>query len=179
MKEAHYQNNIETKRQKWYCDRCTGAVVLKPVVMLRTDAFVGKRKMKDKWSNEHYEVVCQNGNVPTYDIKDKNGKVKITHQNCLFLFSHEGIKEAADAITLEPKVQSAQTTEMSGETPLDNISLETGETQDDMLTEMPKEVSSQGLAQSLITVGPLVWLTEGFNSLLRVVISSQVLQFIS
>ena len=62
------------------------------MVALRADAFVGKRKMKDKWSNECYEVICQNGDVPTYDSKDKNGKVKTIHHNCLlFLFSHQGI----------------------------------------------------------------------------------------
>ena len=50
MEEAHYQNNLEAKRQKQYYDRCTGAVLLRPgdVVALRTDAFVGKRKMKEK-----------------------------------------------------------------------------------------------------------------------------------
>ena len=76
--------------------------------MLRTDAFVGNRKMKYKWSNECYEVICQNGDVPTYDIKDKNGKVKTIHCNHLLF------EETAEAVSLEPQVQSTQTTEVSG-----------------------------------------------------------------
>ena len=40
---------------------------------------------------------------------------------------------------------------------------------DNMQTEMPKEVSSEGLAQSLASVGPLGWLMEGFSFLSRVV----------
>ena len=59
--------------------------------------------------------------------------------------------------------------EISGITPSDNISLEASEAQDDMLNEMPNQVRSEGLAQSLPSVGPLGWLIEGLHSLLRVV----------
>ena len=43
-------------------------------MLLCTDSFVGKRKMKDKWSNATYEVVCQcSGDSPMYVVKDEQG----------------------------------------------------------------------------------------------------------
>ena len=84
------------------------------------------------------------------------------------MFSHHGIKETVEAVPLEPQVQSAQTTEVFGKIPLDYVALEP-EARDNMQTEMSKEVSSKGLAQSLASVGPLGWLMEGFSSLSGVV----------
>ena len=44
---------------KQYYDRKIGAVNLKPgdVVLVKADAFKGKRKIKDRWEEEAWEVV--------------------------------------------------------------------------------------------------------------------------
>ena len=43
----------EATKQRCYYDRRAGAVTLQPgdVVMVRTDGFVGKRKVKDRWED--------------------------------------------------------------------------------------------------------------------------------
>ena len=47
--EAHLQTNSEVKQQKWYNDRPTSTVQLMPgdVILMKLDAFQGKRKAKD------------------------------------------------------------------------------------------------------------------------------------
>ena len=49
--EAHLQTNCEAEKQKWYYDRTT-----RPgnVVLMKNDAYQGKQKVKDQWS----ETVC-------------------------------------------------------------------------------------------------------------------------
>ena len=46
---------------KWYYDRKIGAVNLKPgnLVLVKVDAWKGKRKIKDRWEEETWEVVQQ------------------------------------------------------------------------------------------------------------------------
>ena len=40
-------------------------------MLMKADAFQGKRKVKDQWSEVEYEVICQVTNdVPSYEIKD-------------------------------------------------------------------------------------------------------------
>ena len=43
----------EATKQRRYYDRRAGAITLQPgdVVMVRTDSFVGKRKVKDRWED--------------------------------------------------------------------------------------------------------------------------------
>ena len=58
------------------------------MVLKKADAFQGKRKVKDHWSDVEYEVVCQVTNgVPSYEIKDSSGNVKVAHHNQLFLLA--------------------------------------------------------------------------------------------
>ena len=49
----------EARRQKWYYDQKTGAMNLKPgdLVVVKADAFKGKRKIRDRWEEETCEVV--------------------------------------------------------------------------------------------------------------------------
>ena len=55
-------------------------------VLMKLDAFQGKRKMKDRWSEVQYVVTRQVVNdVPTYEVRDDSGNVKVTHHNRLFL----------------------------------------------------------------------------------------------
>ena len=71
-------------------DRAISMVQLMPgdTVLKKADAFQGKRKVKDWWSEVEYEVICQVANgVPSYEIKDPSGNLQVTHRNRLFLLA--------------------------------------------------------------------------------------------
>ena len=50
--EAHLQTNNEVEQQKWYYDKATSTMqlMLGDVVLMKLDAFQGKRNAKDRWS---------------------------------------------------------------------------------------------------------------------------------
>ena len=54
LQEVQAQSTAEVHQQKWYYDRKIGAVNLKPgdLVLVKTDAWKGKRKIKDRWEEE-------------------------------------------------------------------------------------------------------------------------------
>ena len=53
---------------------------------MKNDAYQGKRKVKDQWSETEYVVVRQvTDGVPAYEVKDEAGNVKTIHHNWLFL----------------------------------------------------------------------------------------------
>ena len=84
----HVQTNLEADRQKQNYDKATSTVQLLPgdAVLLKEDVFQGKRKMKDRWGDEEYEVVCQvTPDVPTYEVHDQSRNARVVHQNRLFL----------------------------------------------------------------------------------------------
>ena len=86
--EAHLQTNCEAKKQKRYYDRATSTVQLVPgdVVLMKNDAYQGRQKVKDWWSETEYVVVCQVADgIPAYEVKDEAGNVKTIHHNQLFL----------------------------------------------------------------------------------------------
>ena len=57
-------------------------------MLRKADMFQGKWKVKDQWSEVEYEVICQVTNgVPSYEIKDPSGNLKLTHHNQLFLLA--------------------------------------------------------------------------------------------
>ena len=88
--EAQHQSNSEVDRQKCNYDKATSTVQLMPgdIVLKKADVFQGKRKVKDRWSEVEYEVICQVANgVPLYEIKYSSGNVKVTHHNRLFLLA--------------------------------------------------------------------------------------------
>ena len=90
---ARHLTSQEAARQRCYYDSKVGAVALQPgdIVMVRTDGFVGKRKVKDRWEDGGfivedwpvYKVRC-----PTSDAKQKP-KYRILHRNCLLLVTNE------------------------------------------------------------------------------------------
>ena len=45
---------VEAQQQKWYYNRKIGATDLKPgnLVLVKADAFQGKRKIKDRWGGQ-------------------------------------------------------------------------------------------------------------------------------
>ena len=87
-KEAHLQTSCEAEKQKCYYDRAKSTVQLVPgdIVLMKNDAYQGKRKVKDQWSGTEYVVVYQvTDGIPAYDVKDEAGNVKTIHHNQLFL----------------------------------------------------------------------------------------------
>ena len=76
--------NCEAKKQKQYYDRAMSTVQLVPgdVVLMKNDTYQGKWKVKDRWSETEYVVVCQvTDGVPAYEVKDEAGNVKTIHHN--------------------------------------------------------------------------------------------------
>ena len=61
----------EAAKQQRYYDRKAGAVVLQPgdIVMVRTDDFVGKRKVKDQWEDGGFIIENQLEDWPVYRIR--------------------------------------------------------------------------------------------------------------
>ena len=55
---------------EWYYDRKIGAVNLKPgnLILVKAGAFKGKRKIKDRWEKETWEVV----HVPSYKVMNQH-----------------------------------------------------------------------------------------------------------
>ena len=90
---ARHLTSQEAARQRRYYDRRVGAVALQPgdVVMVHADGFVGKRKVKDRWTVVEsqledwpvYKVRC-----PTFDMKQKP-KYRILHRNRLLFVTNE------------------------------------------------------------------------------------------
>ena len=53
---------------------------------MKNDAYQGKQKVKDWWSETEYVVVRQVADgIPAYEVKDEAGNVKTVHCNWLFL----------------------------------------------------------------------------------------------
>ena len=84
LQEAQAQSTMEACQQKWYYDRKIGTVNLKPgdLVLVKADAWQGKRKIKVRWEEETWEVVCQIANdVPSYEVMNQHGQSQVLHQN--------------------------------------------------------------------------------------------------
>ena len=84
--------NGRSTSTKWYYDRKIGAVNLKPgnLVLVKADAFKGKRKIKDGWEEETCEVVHQiMRDIPSYEVTNQHGRSHILHQNQLLLIASE------------------------------------------------------------------------------------------
>ena len=70
------QSTAEACQQKWYYDRKVGAVNLKPgnLVLVKVDAWKGKRKIKDRWDEETWKVSRQiTTDVPSYEVTNQLG----------------------------------------------------------------------------------------------------------
>ena len=53
---------------------------LRDAILLKQDAFQGKRKMKDRRGDEEYEVVHQvTPDVPMYEVRDRSGNARVVH----------------------------------------------------------------------------------------------------
>ena len=88
--EAQAQLTAEAPQQKCYYDRKIGAMNLKPgdLVLVKADAWKGKRKIKDRWDEETWVVSQQiAADVPSYEVMNQHGQSQVLHQNRL-LSSH-------------------------------------------------------------------------------------------
>ena len=94
---ARHLTSEEVARQCRYYDRKAGAVALQPgdVVMVRTNGFVGKRKVKDRWEDRGFIVESQLEDWPVYKVKcptsdaGQKPKYQILHRNHLLLVTNE------------------------------------------------------------------------------------------
>ena len=94
---ARHLTSQEAARQRRYYDCKAGAVALQPgdVVMVRTDGFVGKRKVKDRWEDRGFIVESQLEDWPVYKVRCLTSDAKqtpkycILHRNCLLLVTNE------------------------------------------------------------------------------------------
>ena len=109
----------EVAKQCRYYDRKAGAVSLQPgdIVMLRTDGFVGKWKVKNQWEDGGFIVESQLEDWPVYKVKcltsDDRQKPKywILHRNHLLLVTNE------DASDIPGQAQAKATPTVSNATP--------------------------------------------------------------
>ena len=65
---------------------------LKPgdLVLVKADAFKGKRKIRDRWEDEACEVVHQiMTDIPSYKLTDQHRQSWILHQKLLHLIASE------------------------------------------------------------------------------------------
>ena len=76
LREALAQLTTEACQQKQYYDRKIVAVNLKPgdLVLVKADAWKGKRKIKYRWDEETWEVSQQiTADVPSYKVTNQHG----------------------------------------------------------------------------------------------------------
>ena len=92
LQEAQAQSTAEACWQKWYYDRKIGAVNLKPgdLVVVKADAWKGKRKIKDRWDEETWEVSWQiAADVSSYKVMHQHRWSWVFYQNQLLLVASE------------------------------------------------------------------------------------------
>ena len=94
---ARHLTSQEAAKQRRYYDCKAGAVALQPgdVVMVCTDGFVGKRKVKVQWEDRGFIIESQLEDWPVYKVRcptaDAKQKPKywILHRNHLLLVTNE------------------------------------------------------------------------------------------
>ena len=109
----------DAAKQCHYYDQKTGAVALQPgdVVMVRTNGFVGKQKVKDQWEDGGFIVESQLEDWPVYKVRcltadaRKKPKYWILHRNCLLLVTDE------DASSIPGQAQAKAIPTVSNATP--------------------------------------------------------------
>ena len=116
---ARHLTSEEAAKQCRYYDRKAGAVALQPgdVVMVCTDGFVGKRKVKDRWEDGGFIIKSQLEDWPIYRVKcpisdDRwKPKYRVLHRNRLLLVTNEDASDIPGQAQAEvtPTVSNATT----------------------------------------------------------------------
>ena len=109
----------EAAKQHHYYDRKAGAVALQPgdIIMVHTDGFVGKRKVKHRWEDGGFIIESQLEDWPIYRVKcltsdgRRKPKYQVLHQNRLLLVTNE------DASNIPGQAQAEVTPTVSNATP--------------------------------------------------------------
>ena len=117
---ARHLTSQVAARQRCYYDRKAGAVALQPgdVVMVHTDGFVGKRKVKDRWEDRGFIVESQLEDWPVYKVRcptsdaKQKPKYRILHRNHLLLVTNED-----DAVVPGQSAQAKVSPVVSNATP--------------------------------------------------------------
>ena len=94
---ARHLTSQEAARQRCYYHHKAVAVALQPgdIVMVCTDGFVGKRKVKDWWEDRGFIVESQLEDWPVYKVRcltsdaKQKPKYHILHRNRLLLVTNE------------------------------------------------------------------------------------------
>ena len=94
---ARHLTSQEAAKQRCYYDRKAGAVALQPgdVVMVCTDGFMGKRKVKDRWEDGGFIVESQLEDWHVYKVRcltadaKQKPKYRILHRNRHLLVTNE------------------------------------------------------------------------------------------
>ena len=94
---ARHLTSQEAAKQRCYYDRKAGAFALQPgdVVIVCSDGFVGKQKVKDWWEDGGFIVESQLEDWPVYKVRcptadaKQKPKYRILHRNCLLLVTNE------------------------------------------------------------------------------------------
>ena len=161
--KAHVQTNLEADWQKQNYDRATSTVqlVLGDAVLLKQDAFQGKRKMKDRWGDDEYEVVHQvTPDMPAYEVRDRSGNARVVHQNRLFLVA--SISKPVTPLSLDTELLEA-TSERSTLVELTPLECK---------RDSPEEMMWEALTRCLTHGMPLGWLGGILQLLPMVALSS-------
>ena len=116
---ARHLTSEEAAKQCRYYDQKAGAVALQPgdVIMVHTDGFVGKRKVKDRWEDGGFIVESQLEDWPVYRVKcptsddRQKPKYQILHRNRLLLVTNE------DASDIPSQAQAKATPTVLNATP--------------------------------------------------------------
>ena len=94
---ARHLTSEKADKQCHYYDHKAGAVALQPgdIVMVCTDGFVGKQKVKDRWEDGGFIVESQLEDWPVYRIKcplyddQRKPKYQVLHWNHLLLVTNK------------------------------------------------------------------------------------------
>ena len=94
---ARHLTSQEAAKQQCYYDRKAEAVALQPgdVVMVCTDGFVSKQKVKDQWEDRGFIVESQLEDWPVYKVRcpttdaKQKPKYRILHRNHRLLVTNE------------------------------------------------------------------------------------------
>ena len=149
--EAMQYTTKEAARQKRQYDRATCQVVLQPgdKVLLKNDAYQGRRKIMDRWGEEIWEIVRQLApDVPSYELKGPNGETKQAHRHRLLQ-----IPDDQDSVLMVPSAS----TNVAGvhEEPATDSQTEESAARDEM---RPNEVNCpqdvENTCRALVPVSP-------------------------
>ena len=154
FKEAQVWSTSKVEREKWYYNRKAKAISLEPddLVLAKSAAYRGRRKVKDQWEEEPYKVECHIAEgVPSYLMKNQwTGCSWVHHPNWLFFIAPT---EVTHLCTVVQAKQARCTTTTLEE-----------QTQKSEAEEVPQSASCLLPAQHQTGETPLRWVKRRFHA---------------